>query len=172
MANSGSNSNGSQFFITMGAARHLDNRHAVFGKVVGGGATLDKIEALGAGKDAIPSQEILLVKAIVFDSPFAEIDATLFDQIKERMSQRVANEVRVRTNPATQVEQAKAILAQASSNEKPLTTIPKTGVGRYLSSQTEASENELKSFLSSNGMDESQKKKQRVSVTFSDFSSW
>jgi cyclophilin family peptidyl-prolyl cis-trans isomerase len=47
MANSGPNTNGSQFFICFAPAPHLDGRHTVFGKVVDGLEVLDKLEALG-----------------------------------------------------------------------------------------------------------------------------
>lgn len=44
MANSGPNSNGSQFFMLFAPAKHLDLKHSVFGRVVGGLSTLDKME--------------------------------------------------------------------------------------------------------------------------------
>ncbi|RYH15288.1 hypothetical protein EON65_31975 [archaeon] len=44
MANSGQHTNASQFFITFAPAQHLDFKHPVFGKVVGGLAALDRME--------------------------------------------------------------------------------------------------------------------------------
>lgn len=48
MANSGPNSNGSQFFLTTVATPHLDNQHVVFGRVVDGFSVLKSIEAYGS----------------------------------------------------------------------------------------------------------------------------
>ena len=62
MANSGPNTNGSQFFIvTVEAASWLDGKHTVFGEVASGMETVDSIEGTETGPQDRP------VKAAVIE---------------------------------------------------------------------------------------------------------
>lgn len=54
MANSGPHSNGSQFFILYKSAPHLNYKHTVFGRVVGGLETLSKTEKVPVDDDDKP----------------------------------------------------------------------------------------------------------------------
>merc|ERR1719382_2174949 len=61
MANSGSNTNGCQFFITCGRTEWLDGKHTVFGRVLGDGMfTIRKIENIDTYPDDKPQNKILI----------------------------------------------------------------------------------------------------------------
>ncbi|MBG7617028.1 MAG: peptidylprolyl isomerase [Chloroflexi bacterium] len=57
MANSGPNTNGSQFFITYAPQPHLDGRHSVFGKLVKGMDILESIKQCDAIVKIIITEE-------------------------------------------------------------------------------------------------------------------
>eukprot|EP01103_Thecamoeba_quadrilineata_P015272 TRINITY_DN476_c0_g1_i1.p1 TRINITY_DN476_c0_g1~~TRINITY_DN476_c0_g1_i1.p1 ORF type:complete len:208 (-),score=40.37 TRINITY_DN476_c0_g1_i1:25-648(-) len=59
MANSGKNSNTSQFFITFGPQPKLDGKYVVFGKVVDGLDVLKKIEAVGSSS-GVPTETVVI----------------------------------------------------------------------------------------------------------------
>jgi len=58
MANAGTNTNGSQFFITFAATPHLDGRHSVFGRVTDGMEALLAIRERDPMRDPKPGDRI------------------------------------------------------------------------------------------------------------------
>lgn len=64
MANSGPDTDGSQFFITFTATPWLDGKHTIFGEVTQGLDVLEKIEKLGSRSGKV-SEEISIIKATI-----------------------------------------------------------------------------------------------------------
>lgn len=123
MANSGPNTNKSQFYITFGQAKHLDKKHTVFGKLVGGFDTLDEIEVIPTDNHCKPKRKITILNSFVFVNPVKELQAALQkEKLEEEEEKKRAEQLKEIERKA----QARAKIAQAASAAN------KKGVGRYL----------------------------------------
>jgi peptidyl-prolyl cis-trans isomerase A (cyclophilin A) len=60
MANAGPNTNGSQFFINVGANNFLDPKHTVFGKVLAGMEAVKAIENVPTGPSDRPVEVVVI----------------------------------------------------------------------------------------------------------------
>lgn len=62
MANSGSNTGGSQFFITLIPTPWLDDKHTIFGKLIVGEEVLDNIEKVKTDESDKPIEDVIIKK--------------------------------------------------------------------------------------------------------------
>jgi len=123
MANYGKNTNTSQFFICYKSAPHLNNKHTVFGKLVGG---IDVLKALALIEtdptNDKPLIDIMILDTIVYLNPFSKEEME-----KEQLDEKLKKDK----------EKEKQEFGQWLSNPQPL-LVPgpadtTKGVGKYLS---------------------------------------
>ena len=71
MANSGPNTNGSQFFVTFAAAPWLNGKHVVFGEAIGAGSKMAVMKmmhyAAWATDDGKPTKRITIYNSGILD---------------------------------------------------------------------------------------------------------
>ncbi|KAI0067792.1 cyclophilin-like protein [Artomyces pyxidatus] len=85
MANKGASTNGSQFYFTFKATPHLDKKHTVFGKLVGGEDVLNALEKLPR-KDGTerPSKPVRITEVVIYQDPFEEYKTRLAKKLAKK----------------------------------------------------------------------------------------
>ncbi|KAI9224941.1 cyclophilin-like domain-containing protein [Blastocladiella britannica] len=72
MANSGPNTNASQWFICYAKQAHLDSKYTVFAKVIDGWDTLEELEKLPVDAKSRPTKEIRIRNITIHANPLAD----------------------------------------------------------------------------------------------------
>ena len=131
MANSGPNTNGSQFYITLGVAAHLDGGYNVFGKVVNGqdfvgniaiGDTMNKVEIIRSGDE-------YAAYSASSDSLFAMVEAATAESraIEAAARQKSLDEVFAKFTSTESLADTGILIDTGSSNFQGEGALPETG---------------------------------------------
>ncbi|GAB1608219.1 RING-type E3 ubiquitin-protein ligase PPIL2-like [Argonauta hians] len=161
MANSGPDTNKSQFFITYRSCRHLDNKHSVFGRVVGGLETLNKMEKIETDDKDKPLEDIRIEDTVVFVDPFKEAEEQLKKEREEEMRKEEEEKEKLKSWRSEKMRKGEGGDSLVAF---------KSGVGKYINPSIIKRSKEGDSSTESDTMVKKKKKKQNTG--FGDFSSW
>ncbi|XP_075072443.1 RING-type E3 ubiquitin-protein ligase PPIL2 isoform X3 [Mixophyes fleayi] len=154
MANTGPNTNKSQFFITFRSCTYLDKKHTVFGRVVGGFDTLTAMENVDTDtKTDRPKEDIQIVSSTVFVDPYEEADAQV--ALEREKAKKAEEEQRIKE---------RAVVPKKEQIQEPKTY--RSGIGKYINKAV------AKRSADDEDSGASTSKKERVTRGFGDFSSW
>lgn len=119
MANSGKDTNGSQFYITFRATRHLDGKHVVFGHVdmedEDSVKLLDKLERIRTGSGDAPSVPIRIVGGEVVKKVLVERKIT---KLTSMVTNSDGDEINLEDDEAGEDESTPQTLAQEEHTEE------------------------------------------------------
>ncbi len=173
MANKGKGTNTSQFFITYRAVPHLDRKHTIFAKVVGGlDTTLKSMELAETGEKDRPVQDLEILDIVVFVDPFEE-----WQKEKKQKEMKEIEDEEIKKQGGTADDKitwtGKRIRADGTIENDGADSL---GVGKYLQAkkqemQSRADEDEIVEYMDEEESVQPAKKKAKTGG-FGNFDAW
>lgn len=171
MANKGKNTNSSQFFIIYRPAKHLDRKHTIFGKVVGGLETLGTLEnAPVSDDDKRPIDDIVIQDVSVFVDPFEE-----FQKAKKEKDDAEMEREEIRRMGGTEDDRTTWTGKRIRGAGTPMPEDQASVVGKYMNGNVVDDGGDGDGIVEeweSEAMKEPVKKKSKVGNGFGNFDSW
>lgn len=155
-------------FIAYRAAPHLDRKHTIFGKVVGGLDVLDRMETSPTDSSDRPTKDIIINEIVVFVDPFEEFQKERKQKEEEEMTAEARK--RVETDDLKTTWTGKRLREGGKSQQ--------TGgsvIGKYLKAanlQPADEEGEIVEVVDEPYYEQSSRKKVKGSGGFGNFDSW
>ncbi|KAF8445831.1 peptidylprolyl isomerase-like protein 2 [Boletus edulis BED1] len=163
MANKGAGTNGSQWYITFSATAHLDNKHTVFGKLVGGEEVLDTLEKLPRKEGTErPAKPVRITEVVIHQDPFE----TYKTRLAKKLARRAEANEEPKTSQKTPADNVNWFGVKVGASDESSGYSPGAGVGKYLGSKRPLELDGINKVLPN----EEPKKKKRLG--FGDFESW
>ncbi|KZT75138.1 cyclophilin-like protein [Daedalea quercina L-15889] len=172
MANKGPATNGSQFYITFQPTPHLDKKHTVFGKLVGGEDVLDALEALPvkSGTER-PAKPVRITEVIIYQDPFEEFRARRDKKLAKKAEHAQNGAQNGSQNGQTsEKDDINWFGTKVGSGTKGFGGDGGGGVGKYLNIGAKRPAPEASSRVNDVGIADDTKKKRRIG--FGNFEGW
>lgn len=166
MANKGKDTNTSQFFILYRAAAHLNRKHTIFGRVVDGLDTLDRLEKVPVDDKSRPTEDCVIEDVTVYVDPFE-------DFLKQR-SEKEAEEARkeqLKREGGAEDDKTTWTGKRIRADGKVESSGAASGVGKYLK-QTNAAPAEEDQIVGEWDEPEPPPKKVKKGGGFGNFDAW